>query len=160
MHLRTARLELDAADHGVWTDLLAGVMGPAAPGYPTVGDLLIARLVADGHLPSGEWGPWQVRALDSGALIGGVGFTGAPGEDGVVEINYGLASQARGHGFATEAVMALVAHAGARGAHCVVAETDCANVASQAVVLRAGFAETHRDESVVRWEIVLDVPAD
>lgn len=160
MRLRTARLELHAADREVWTELLAGATGPAAPGYPTLGDLLIARLAADGHLPSGEWGPWQVRALDSGALIGGVGFKGAPGEDGAVEINYGLVPQARGRGFATEAVMALVAHAGARGVHAVLAETDSANLASQSVVRRAGFDVVRQDDRAIWWQILPHEPTD
>jgi len=140
-----------APERAAWAALLRGEIPPAAQGYPTTGDLVMARLVVDGHLEAGEWGPWQVRETSTGLLIGGVGFKGAPSDEGIAEIGYGLVESARGRGLATEAVQALVTHAFARGASAVIAETDVDNTASASVLSRCGFAETERTDSTVWW---------
>ncbi|MEK9665379.1 MAG: GNAT family N-acetyltransferase, partial [Candidatus Nanopelagicales bacterium] len=134
-----------------WAALLSQEPPDAAEGYPTLGDLVMARLVADGDLEAGEWGPWQVRELATGLLIGGAGFKGAPSDEGVVELGYGRVEMARGRGLATEAVQALVQQALGRGVSAVVAETDIGNEPSIGVLLRCGFVETKRTESVVWW---------
>ncbi len=166
MRLLTARLQLDAPDRGTWSDLLEDTVGDAIAGYPTLGDVITARLVVDGHLPAGEWGPWQVRERSSGLLIGGVGFKGAPQPsaspgiatgmstptEGDVEIGFGLAPAARGQGYATEAVAALVEHAHARGVGAVLAECAVGNSASMGVLRRCGFAELRRTGSAIWWE--------
>ena len=151
VHISTERLELSAPGVDVWHALLEGDVADALDGYPTDGDLVMARLVVEGHLPSGEWGPWQIRERASGLLIGGAGFKGAPDDSGMVEIGYGLAPAARGRGFATEAVGALVAHAFARGASAVRAEVEAGHVASERVVRRAGFTVVDSDSDVTWW---------
>ncbi len=153
MRLQTSRLELIAPQRSDWAALLSQEPPDAAKGYPTLGDLVMARLVVDGDLEAGEWGPWQVRDRATGLLVGGVGFKGAPSDEGVVEIGYGLVEMARGRGLATEAVQALVQHARGRGASAVVAETDIGNEASIGVLLRCGFVETERTESGVWWRV-------
>ncbi len=150
VHIPTERLDLSAPSVDVWHALLEGDVADALEGYPTDGDLVMARLIVEGHLPAGEWGPWQIRERASGLLIGGVGFKGAPDEAGMVEIGYGLAPAARGRGFATEGVGALVAHAFARGASAVRAEVETGHAASERVVMRAGFTAGESD-SVVTW---------
>lgn len=160
MLVTTPRLNLDSVDRAAWLALLDGDPGPAIEGYPTVGDLVMARLVVDGHLEAGEWGPWQVRERATGLLIGGVGFKGPPrardSDDGsapvlIVEIGYGLAPAARGRGYATEAVRALVEYAASQGVTEVVAETDLDNDASMRVLIKSGFVETERTDSAVWW---------
>jgi RimJ/RimL family protein N-acetyltransferase len=151
MRIRTQRLELTAADRDTWIALLDGVAGPSVAGYPTVGDLVMARLVVDGHLTAGEWGPWQIEERSTGLLVGGVGFKGAPDNAGVVEIGYGLAPEARGRGLATEAVVGLVEHAHARGARVIRAEIDADNAPSRGVVERAGFTQTEARDGITWW---------
>ena len=150
VRISTERLDLAAPGVDTWRALLEGVVEAAAEGYPTAGDLVMARLVVEGHLPAGEWGPWQIRERTSGLLIGGAGFKGAPDGDGIVEIGYGLAPAGRGRGLATEAVLALVAHAFARGVRAVRAEVETGHTASESVVRRAGFTVGDSD-GVVRW---------
>lgn len=151
MRIRTQRLEITAADRETWMALLNGVVGPAVAGYPTVGDLVMARLVVDGHLDAGEWGPWQIEERTTGLLVGGVGFKGAPDDAGVVEIGYGLAPEARGRGLATEAVVGLLEHARDQGARVVRAEIDADNAPSRAVVERAGFTQTETRDDLTWW---------
>jgi len=151
VRLSTERLDLSAPGIDAWRALLAGEVEDASEGYPTDGDLVMARLVVEGHLAAGEWGPWQVRERETGLLIGGAGFKGAPDDDGVVEIGYGLAPAGRGRGLATEAVVALVAHAFARGAASVRAEVETGHTASERVVTRAGFTAGESDAAVTWW---------
>lgn len=84
--------------------------------------------------------------------VGGLGFKGQP-VDGRVEIGYGLAPSARGHGYAAEAVIALVALAGEHGVHLVLADTDLENVASQTTLDRAGFHRVRSDEALHFYEL-------
>jgi RimJ/RimL family protein N-acetyltransferase len=147
----TARLTLVAPGSEVWQALLDGQSEPALEGYPTEGDLVMARLVVDGYLAPGEWGPWQVIERASGLLVGGVGFKGAPDDDGVVEIGYGLSPAARGRGLATEAVTALVEHARSRGVRAVRAEVDAANEPSMRVLERTGFAQVEDSAGITWW---------
>ena len=151
VHISTERLEILAPNVDTWRALFEGDVEAASEGYPTEGDLVMARLVVEGHLPAGEWGPWQIRERASGMLIGGVGFKGAPDDDGVAEIGYGLAPAGRGRGLATEAVLALVAHAFARGVRAVRAEVATGHTASERVVMRAGFTAGDSDADVTWW---------
>ena len=84
-------------------------------------------------------GLMQIRLTSTGEAIGGIGFVSAPDVDGSVEIGYGLAEPSRGHGYATEALEALVGVALANGATSVVATTAPENTSSQRVLERCGF---------------------
>jgi RimJ/RimL family protein N-acetyltransferase len=53
-------------------------------------------------------GGWFVTMAADGRVVGDCGTFGPPGEDGRVEIGYGLAAPFRGQGIGTEAVRALV----------------------------------------------------
>lgn len=100
------------------------------------------RLAADGP-PLVGWLTWYaLTRRDDGrrdALVAGAGFFGPPCR-GSVEIGYSVIPAARGRGYATEIVGALVAHAFAHpGVDEVVARTSDENVASTKVLLRCGF---------------------
>ena len=69
-----------------------------------------------------------------------IGHKSAP-SNGLVEIGYGIAAGRRGRGYATQAVAAVVAAARADPAlRGVAADTAVANVASQRVLIKNGFA--------------------
>lgn len=94
-----------------------------------------------------------VRAED-GRAVGGMGFHGAPDEDGCVEVGYDLAEAARGQGYATEALRALSRWALARDdVRTVIAKIDLDNAPSQAVVTRAGFRRLAEDDKLVTYEL-------
>ncbi|QGZ38468.1 acetyltransferase (GNAT) family protein [Pseudoduganella flava] len=64
-----------------------------------------------------------------------------PPEGGVIDIGYGIAPGSQGRGSAGRAIAAIVAWARAEPAvHAITAETGIDNIASQKVLLRAGFA--------------------
>lgn len=73
-------------------------------------------------------------------VVGHAGFHLPPDASGTVEIGYTIAPDHRGQGYATELVRGLLDFARARGVRTVQACTAPDNVASQAVLARAGFA--------------------
>ncbi len=93
-----------------------------------------------------EKNPWQ--ELWDGTLIeratltaaGQLGTKGAPDENGVVEIGYGVSPAFQGRGYATEMVGALTAWLlGQPGVTQVTAECLGTNVASARVLQKTGF---------------------
>ncbi len=143
--IRTERLTLSTLTLQEWAQVAAGRVDSAAPDYPTEGDVVVARLIASGHWANGKWGPLQVRRVEDGLAIGGVGCKGALDEAGRVEIGYGLAESARGRGYATEAVLGLIDWLRDQGVREVLAECDPGNAASIAVLRRCGFAPPGED---------------
>jgi RimJ/RimL family protein N-acetyltransferase len=91
-------------------------------------------------------------------VIGSAAFKGAPDEDGVVEIAYGIAPSYEGHGYATEAAKALVAFALERvDVTSIRAHTKPENNASGRVLAKSGFHQVGEvvdpeDGLVWRWE--------
>src|ERR1700729_2772127 len=107
-----------------------------APDYPGDGDVVIARLLQGADEAGGHR---QVVEGASGLVVGGIGFFGPP-LDAEVEIGYGIVPSRQGRGYATEALLAMIAMAWADArVRTVVAGTDPGNVASQRVLGKAGF---------------------
>ena len=86
-----------------------------------------------------EWyAMWMIEKKD-GTHIGNLCFKGL-GENGVVEIGYGIQKEYQGQGYATEAVKALCDWAFHQPkVRALEAEADAENVASQRVLERCGF---------------------
>ena len=113
----------------------------------------------DGSSSADPWihGFVLVHRID-GNIIGRCGFKGPPGEDGVVEIAYGVAPEHQGKGYATEAAAALVSYAFSNGRVRVVrAHTLPESNASTRVLTKSGFRRVGEvidpdDGLVWRWE--------
>ncbi|MEV0456750.1 GNAT family N-acetyltransferase [Catellatospora methionotrophica] len=118
-----------------------------AEDYPFDGDQSAARMFLQAGAPAGPWVPYNIEVRASGLVVGGVGFHGAPDEQGTVEIGYGLAESARGNGYASEGAAALVDLALRLGARRVVATLEYDNQPSANVLRRAGFTE----QSPLHW---------
>lgn len=122
--------------------------GARGAGYPSAGDVEAARNLVDRCRTSGDpqpFGPYEVRLLLTGEPIGGVGFNRVPDDRGVTTIGYGLAESARGHGYATEALRALLHLAQSLGVGQVRGSADIDNPASCRVMEAAGMTLTHDD---------------
>jgi len=92
----------------------------------------------------------------SGQAVGTIGFFGPPDETGTVMIGYGLVEPARGHGYATEALRALVGYAaGQPGAKRMIADPEKGNAPSQRVLSKAGFTQTHETDDAVWYALDL-----
>jgi [ribosomal protein S5]-alanine N-acetyltransferase len=82
-------------------------------------------------------------------VVGDIGFHGPPSRARSVTVGYGLAPGARGHGYATEALRAVVSWALAQPeVTSVEADTTHANLPSQRVMERAGMRCYHRNDQL------------
>lgn len=88
----------------------------------------------------GEWFQFAVERRDHPGLIGDVAVLVPDGDPGSVEIGYSLGPALGGHGYASEAVAAVVTYCfEARGKSEVMAWTDTRNLPSIALLERLGF---------------------
>lgn len=157
----TNRLVLHPIDEIEAERILGGVPTPVddwAPGYPFEGDLeavggFLAATVAGGD--QRPWGYYQLRRREDGLAIGGIRFAGPPDASGTVEVGYGLIPDARGKGYAAEALRGMIALARANGALRVIAETSSKNIASQRTLRDVGMPRTGSAGDTWRYELAL-----
>ncbi len=93
---------------------------------------------------------WLVILKSANVAIGGIGFNGYPDDYGETSIGYMIDEQHRGNGYATEAVEALCSWGFKFSVlKNVKADTSVNNLASQRVLLKAGFHKLEqRDDTV------------
>jgi RimJ/RimL family protein N-acetyltransferase len=91
------------------------------------------------------WVQYSVLEREGGRLVGDVGLAPAEGEPGVIRVGYTISPVFQGHGYATEAVGALVDLAFERlGAEVVRAHADAANSRSHRVAEKVGMRLVER----------------
>ena len=125
-----------------------------AEGYPFEGDLAAIGgflRATDQYGDQRPFGYYQITRQSDGAAVGGIGFVGPP-DGGIVEIGYGLIPAARGHGYAGEALFALMAIAGEHGIAGFRADTTHDNIASQCTLAHAGFEQVAADDELLHYE--------
>ncbi len=95
---------------------------------------------------------WQIVLKEQNDIIGGLCFKGPPGTEGQVEIGYGIEPPYQGKGYMGESLAAILRWALEQpGVSAVVAETSKANVASHAVLRKAGFAPYRETHDCLWW---------
>ena len=160
--IRTSRLQLHAIDVAEGKRIVARRAGPAdswAEDFPFEGDVGAVGSFLRATAARGEqrpFGYYRITRLADGRAIGGIGFKGPP-DGGCVEIGYGLTPLARGHGYAAEAAVALLAMAADHGVSRVTADTTPDNIASQRTLVRAGFHVVGTDGELHHYEVLLDI---
>ncbi|HVU73350.1 MAG TPA: GNAT family N-acetyltransferase [Mycobacteriales bacterium] len=137
--------------------LLAGDRRPDwHPEFPADGDITAAthfRVQADSDGDPQPFGP-RLIALD-GVVVGMCGVTRGPDERGTVEVGYGVVEAVRHRGVASRALRALVEELRELEVRRIVATTEQDNVASQGVLVQAGFHIVGEDAELVLWELDL-----
>jgi RimJ/RimL family protein N-acetyltransferase len=118
------------------------------------------RLVQKAKTPD----PWTLGFAmvhrDTGLVIGTCGFKGPPGQEGMVEIAYGVTPEQQGKGYATEAARALVGFAFNTGkvrevrAHTLTEENASTRVLAKCGFRRVGEILDPDDGIVWRWELL------
>ena len=108
------------------------------PDFPRVDDRDAATMAVEGN-------PWSSRyIMRNTTVLGSIGFFGPPelAPDGTpeTEVGYGLVAEARGWGFATEALKGLVACADEEGVR-IKASVEPTNAASLRVLAKCGFTD-------------------
>lgn len=128
-----------------------------AEDFPFDGDVIgvTAFLTATAaHGDQRPFGHYRISRAADGKAIGGIGFKGQP-DDRCVEVGYGLTPSARGHGYAAEALVALLNVAVDHGLSRVVADTTRDNTASQRTLERAGFRQIGTNGDHYLYDVVL-----
>ena len=138
--LSTTRLSLPLWSSDVVADLRAGRRRPEwHPDFPRTDDVDASTLWVDGD----GWGP---RSIVRGAtVLGSIGCFGPPSPSPIddvpeTEVGYGLVPEARGWGFATEALGAVVSAADDLGVR-LRASVLPDNAASIRVLAKSGFTQ-------------------
>jgi RimJ/RimL family protein N-acetyltransferase len=158
--VRTARLSLHPIDEAEAERIVAQRAGPTddwADDFPFEGDVGAVGGFLRATAAHGEqqpFGYYRITRLSDGRAVGGIGFKGQP-DGGCVEIGYGLAPSARGHGYAAEALMALLTVAAGHGVVRVIADTAPDNIASQRTLVRSGFRLVRTDADLHYYEVLL-----
>jgi RimJ/RimL family protein N-acetyltransferase len=158
--LRTSRLQLHAINVAEAERIFARTAGPDdvwADDFPFEGDVGAVGGFLRSTAAFGEqqpFGYYRITRLSDGRAIGGIGFKGQP-DGGCVEIGYGLVPSARGHGYASEAVIALLSVTVDHGLSKVIADTTLDNIASQRTLIRAGLRLASTDAEHHHYEVFL-----
>lgn len=139
---------------------LTGV--PIPPDFGRVEDrpFLEVQLRRIEQMPQGQ--AWMVRLIRlrrSGAVIGSIGFHGPPALLGRAEMGYTVFEPWRRHGYALEAVQALLDWATRQGAPSVFLSIGPTNAASLAIARRLGFRQVGEQmDEVDGRELVFELP--
>jgi RimJ/RimL family protein N-acetyltransferase len=95
----------------------------------------------------GGWVQFTVEERETGTIVGDVGFAVADGEPTVIKVGYTISPGFQGHGYATEAITALVDYAfGTLGAEIVRAHASAENAPSIRVAEKVGMRLVERVE--------------
>ena len=119
------------------------------PFTPARAARFIAALATEHPDTTDQWFQFAVTASSTGRLLGDVA-AGTGRDHRLARIGFTLAPDAQGHGFATEAVTALVDYlVHTRGKHRVAADCDARTTRSVALLERVGVRrEAHHRRSV------------
>jgi len=99
-----------------------------------------------------QWLNWTVWLRENGAPLGTVEAT--VNQHQSASIGYIFDPRVWGHGYATEAVKAMMDHLRTQGALVFKAEIDIQNDASKAVVRRLGFRHERTEGADEFWRLV------
>jgi ribosomal-protein-alanine N-acetyltransferase len=166
--VHTARLELiplsaDAVDALLQGDAerLRSLTGaefpqPLAPPPYMAESLPVVRDRLRANPTEAEWWSWMILRQDSREAIGSVAFGGMPDPAGAVLIGYAMYPAREGHGYATEAVRAMVEWAFAQpGVRAVRALAPVWNTPAVHVAEKVGMRPVASDEDDEIGEVLV-----
>lgn len=100
------------------------------------------------------WLVWITIHTQKKVAAGGIGFKGAPDENGVVEIGYSIMEEFRNQGLALEAAKAMCTWAfSKKNIKSVIASCNLDNFPSIKVLERLGMTRTHVEDALVWWKL-------
>jgi ribosomal-protein-alanine N-acetyltransferase len=101
---------------------------------------------------------WVLIHKADKAIIGDISFKGAPSDQGLVEVGYGVAAKYRNKGYMSEALHAFTIWAFEQPqVKIIVAETDKTNVASQKTLSKLNFQPFAETDSNYWWRLDKEV---
>ncbi len=152
--IETARLRLRAPrlqDFDAWAEILCGPAGPHLGGPFDRDDAFTEFAASCGTWLLRGFGPWAVERKAGGDILGFVVIGFEPG-DQEPELGYLFRPMAEGHGYATEAALAVRSHASATlGINRLVSYIAPENAASARVARRLGATHEGEHEGSQVW---------
>lgn len=144
-----------------YDQLAASLKADIAPGWSTFGlePFEWTREVQAARPEHEGWLTYLTIHLQDNRLIGTCGFKGMPDDDGTVEIGYEIAESYQLRGLATEAAIALIAHAFSFPevksvlAHTLPEINQSGSVLQKAGLKKIGTVEDPDDGAVWQWRI-------
>jgi RimJ/RimL family protein N-acetyltransferase len=104
--------------------------------------------------PSEPAWDWIAIHKEDQAVIGGIGFMGAPDKDGIVEMGYDVVPEYRKQGYATEMARSLITWAFQEaGIKVVTASCLDDNIGSIKVLENVGMRRLEPEDNMLKWEI-------
>jgi ribosomal-protein-alanine N-acetyltransferase len=137
---------------------LTGAAFPAPPAPPPymADSLPVVRDRLRANPNEAQWWNWLVVRQDNGDAVGSVAFGGTPDETGAVLIGYAMYPGREGHGYATEAVRAMVEWAFAQpGVRVVRALAPVWNTPAVHVAEKVGMRPVASDEDDEIGEVLV-----
>lgn len=96
---------------------------------------------------------WTVISKEQNSIVGDLCFMGEPNEQSEVEIGYGTYKEFQNKGFMTEALNGMINWAKNRNEiKSIIAQTECSNPASQAVLAKNKFIRYELTNSMITWK--------
>lgn len=117
---------------------------------PDLVHLIIAHHVE--NMAQGRAMYWAMRTLDGGQFLGSCDLSEIDSWHRRGEVGFMLGREAWGHGYALEAMLAVIGFAGANGVRRLAARTHVGNRRSEALLEKLGFAE----EGLLRGHVLKD----
>lgn len=97
---------------------------------------------------------WLVARRNDGVIIGDLGCKGQPGEDGEVEIGYGIVAGEQGKGYGTEVVQTVVHWLSEQPkVQTITAECLRGNEASIRVLEKVGMQRRKTEGNMLYWRL-------
>ncbi|MFJ7077851.1 GNAT family N-acetyltransferase [Streptomyces sp. NPDC098781] len=156
--LATERLTLQGVTPAAAADLSKGgdggftwVVGGPFEGTRQAAEMVLKAYGSGVHRP--EFGLFVLVREEDNLAVGGIGFHGAPDEEGLAEVGYDLVEGVRGRGYASEALRALSDHSLTRDdVQALIAAIHEDNAPSQGVAARAGYVRATVEEERFAYE--------
>jgi len=101
---------------------------------------------------------WLLIDRNENVIVGDIGFKGAPGKEGMIEISYNTYPDFYNRGLMTEAITGIKFWAFRQpGVESIIAQTKKSNLASLKVLVRNGFSPFAVDELMYWWKLDNDI---
>ncbi|SFE44453.1 Protein N-acetyltransferase, RimJ/RimL family [Paenibacillus algorifonticola] len=96
---------------------------------------------------------WIIVAKDTREIVGGIGFLGNPGPDGIIEIGFATNESQRRKGYCSEAAFALLNWAlEQEEVRRIVARCESDNIESAGVLAKLAFELVQKDSQYHYWK--------
>lgn len=158
MILETERLSLrplEVSDADLLFPVLSDIEVMAHWDIPEVDDPDLVRSIVAGQVADAETGKaahWAIRKLDNGAFLGACDVSDIDRWHKRAEVGFILGRDAWGHGYALEAMRAVIGYAAAMGVRRLAARTHLGNRRSDALLEKLGFEQ----EGLLRGHVLRD----